>query len=37
MTLNFLVMGVGGFFWGALSDRYGPRLVLVGSVISGWR
>ncbi|MBW9051617.1 MFS transporter [Rhizobium mesosinicum] len=36
MTLNFIVMGIGGFFWGAASDRYGPRpVVLIGSVILG--
>jgi MFS family permease len=36
MTLNFLTMGVGGFLWGMLSDRYGPRpVVLAGSVLLG--
>jgi MFS family permease len=36
MTLNFLVMGFGGFFWGALSDRIGPRpVVLIGAVLLG--
>lgn len=36
MTLNFIVMGVGGFMWGAASDRFGPRpVVLIGSVILG--
>ena len=36
MTLNFLAMGVAGFAWGALSDRFGPRLVvLAGSVLLG--
>jgi MFS family permease len=36
MTLNFLVMGAGAFGWGALSDRYGTRLVvLVGAVLLG--
>lgn len=36
MTLNFIVMGIGGFFWGAASDRFGARLVvLCGSVILG--
>ena len=36
MTLNFLIMGVGGFAWGALSDRFGPRIVvLAGSVLLG--
>lgn len=36
MTLNFLTMGVAAFGWGALSDRFGPRpVVLVGSVLLG--
>jgi MFS family permease len=36
MTLNFLIMGVGGFGWGALSDRYGPRVVtLAGAILLG--
>lgn len=36
MTLAFLSMGIGGFGWGALSDRYGPRLVvLAGTVLLG--
>jgi MFS family permease len=36
MTLNFLVMGAAGFGWGAVSDRFGPRIVvLVGSVLLG--
>jgi len=36
MTLNFLVMGAAGFGWGALSDRYGARpVVLIGSVLLG--
>jgi len=36
MTLNFLMMGLGGFLWGTLSDRYGPRpVVLAGSVLLG--
>lgn len=36
MTLNFIVMGLGGFFWGAASDRFGPRIVvLIGSVLLG--
>jgi MFS family permease len=35
-TLNFLFMGVAGFVWGALSDRYGTRIVvLCGAVILG--
>ncbi|MBB3540586.1 MULTISPECIES: MFS transporter [unclassified Rhizobium] len=29
MTLNFIVMGIGGFFWGTASDRYGPRVVVL--------
>ena len=28
MTLNFLAMGIAGFGWGALGDRYGPRPVV---------
>ena len=28
--LNFLCMGVGAFLWGALSDRYGTRAVVLG-------
>jgi MFS family permease len=36
MTLNFLALGVAGFGWGALSDRYGPRpVVLAGAVLLG--
>ncbi|PDT18856.1 MFS transporter [Rhizobium sp. J15] len=36
MTLNFIVMGFGGFLWGAASDRFGPRpVVLIGSVLLG--
>jgi MFS family permease len=36
MTLNFLVMGVSGFVWGAVSDRYGARIVVViGAVLLG--
>jgi MFS family permease len=36
MTLNFLVMGAGAFGWGALSDRYGTRIVvLIGAVLLG--
>ncbi|WP_028745347.1 MFS transporter [Rhizobium mesoamericanum] len=32
MTLNFIVMGVGGFLWGTASDRFGPRnVVLIGA------
>lgn len=36
MTLNFIVMGIGGFLWGAASDRFGPRIVvLIGAVVLG--
>lgn len=36
MTLNFLVMGAGGFAWGAASDRFGARVVvLAGAVLLG--
>lgn len=36
MTLNFLVMGLGGFLWGAASDRFGPRIVvLIGALLLG--
>src|SRR6266404_9336621 len=34
--LNFLCMGVGAFAWGALSDRFGTRVVvLAGGVLLG--
>ena len=29
MTMNFLVMGAGAFGWGAVSDRYGTRIVVM--------
>jgi len=36
MTLNFLTMGIGSFVWGGLSDRHGPRMILlVGVVLLG--
>ena len=36
MTLDFLTMGVAGFGWGALSDRFGPRIVvLTGTLLLG--
>jgi MFS family permease len=36
MTLDFLIMGVAGFVWGAASDRYGPRIVvLIGALLLG--
>jgi MFS family permease len=35
-TLNFLCMGFAGFAWGALSDRFGTRIVvLCGAVLLG--
>jgi MFS family permease len=34
--LNFLCMGIGAFMWGALSDRYGTRIVvLCGGALLG--
>ncbi|WEX07311.1 MFS transporter [Chelativorans sp. AA-79] len=36
MTLNFIVMGLGGFAWGAASDRFGARIVvLAGAMLLG--
>ena len=36
MTINFIVMGLGAFMWGAISDRHGPRIVvLIGAVLLG--
>src|SRR5215211_7705253 len=36
MTLDFLVMGIAGFGWGAVSDRFGPRIVvLIGAILLG--
>lgn len=36
MTIGFVTMGVAGFGWGALSDRIGPRpVVLAASVLLG--
>jgi MFS family permease len=35
-TVSFLVMGAAGFGWGALSDRFGTRpVVLAGAVLLG--
>ncbi|MGZ6015851.1 MAG: MFS transporter, partial [Phenylobacterium sp.] len=34
MTIGFLTMAVGGMAWGGLSDRIGPRpVVLIGAVM----
>ena len=33
MTLNFLTMGIGSAFWGGLSDRHGPRMILLAGVL----
>jgi MFS family permease len=33
MTLNFVTMGLAAFGWGALSDRIGPRNVVLAGVI----
>jgi MFS family permease len=33
MTLVFLTMGVGGFFWGAITDRFGPRIVVLSGAL----
>ena len=36
MTLDFLSMGFAAFFWGALSDRFGTRIVvLAGGALLG--
>jgi MFS family permease len=36
MTLNFIVMGLGAFGWGAASDRFGTRIVvLIGAALLG--
>jgi MFS family permease len=36
MTLDFLTMGVAAFGWGALTDRFGPKLVVLsGAVLLG--
>ncbi len=33
MTLDFLTMGVAAFGWGALTDRFGPRIVVLSGAI----
>ena len=38
MTLDFLAMGIAGFAWGAVSDRFGTRpSCLSGAVLLGPR
>lgn len=35
-TIDFLAMGLAAFFWGALSDRFGTRIVVLsGAVLLG--
>lgn len=33
MTLDFLTMGVAAFGWGVLTDRFGPRIVVLSGAI----
>jgi len=36
MSLDFVAMGLAGFAWGAISDRFGPRIVVLsGAVLLG--
>ncbi|MBV8806777.1 MAG: hypothetical protein JO042_17090, partial [Sinobacteraceae bacterium] len=36
MTLDFLIMGLAGFAWGTVSDRFGARIVVFsGAVLLG--
>src|SRR5204862_5326461 len=36
MTLDFISMGIAGFGWGVLTDRYGARIVVLsGSLLLG--
>src|SRR5215472_94476 len=36
MTIVFVTMGIGGFGWGALTDRFGPRIVVLsGGLLLG--
>ena len=36
MTIGFVVMGIAGFLWGTLSDKIGPRpVVLIASAMLG--
>lgn len=37
MTFDFLSMGIAAFGWGALSDRFGPRIVVLsGAILLGF-
>src|SRR5262245_7266746 len=33
MTIVFVMMGIGGFGWGALTDRFGPRIVVLSGAL----
>jgi MFS family permease len=33
MTLVFITMGIGGFAWGALTDRFGPKVVVLSGAL----
>ena len=33
MTLNFLIMGLGAFGWGAAADRFGTRVVVLSGAL----
>jgi MFS family permease len=36
MSIDFLAMGLAGFAWGAVTDRFGPRIVVLsGAVLLG--
>src|SRR2546430_8250995 len=32
-TIDFLAMGLAAFFWGALSDRFGTRIVVLSGTL----
>jgi MFS family permease len=33
MTIVFVTMGIGGFGWGALTDRFGPKIVVLSGAL----
>jgi len=33
MTIVFITMGIGGFAWGALTDRFGPKVVVLSGAL----